>query len=246
LFGVDIVDVDARHALQLVERALARESSPPLAIFFVNAHTLSLASEDPRYRAVLREAEYVFGDGAGVRWAIRYTHGLRLRDNVNGTDLVPELLRRPAVPGRSYYLLGASPEACPRAAEEARRRFPDWELRGYHHGYLGDDATEDVISRINAAGVDLLLVGMGNPRQELWIHENAKRLDVRVCVGVGGLFDYWAGDLDRAPVWMRRAGIEWIHLMLRQPRKLRRYLIEGPRFLWRAARERRPEPTRSR
>ena len=116
-----------------------------------------------------------------------------------------------------------------------RSAFPKWELAGYHHGYVDVEDCDAVISGINAADADLLLVGMGNPKQELWIHENRKRLNVQVCMGVGGLFDYWAGDLTRAPAWMRRLGIEWIHLMLRQPRKLHRYLVGGPQFLLRVA-----------
>ena len=140
---------------------------------------MKLASEDPRYRAALQAADYVFGDGTGLRWAVRYAHGFRLRDNVNGTDLVPRLLAQPCVPRRGIYLLGAGPDAVEAAAEWIRLRFPEWELKGFHHGYVDVDACEDVISRINAADADLLLVGMGNPKQEIWIHENLKRLNVR-------------------------------------------------------------------
>jgi N-acetylglucosaminyldiphosphoundecaprenol N-acetyl-beta-D-mannosaminyltransferase len=96
-----------------------------------------------------------------------------------------------------------------------------------------------VIDAINAAQPELLLVGMGNPRQESWIAANRGRLRVPLVMGVGGLFDYWAGDLDRAPGWMRRLGVEWVHLLARQPRKARRYLLGNPLFLGRVLAARR-------
>ena len=238
VLGVRIVAIDENEALRLVEDVLAAGFSRPCQVFFVNAHTLKLASEDSHYRSVLEAADCVFGDGTGVRWAVRHLYGAELA-NVNGTDLVPKLLGSPAVSGRRYFLLGATGEAIPNAAEEVRRRFPAWQLAGYHHGYVPVEGCDDVVARINASGAELLLVGMGNPKQEIWIHENARRLEVKVCMGVGGLFDYWAGNLDRAPVWIRRAGIEWLHLMLRQPHKTARYLIGGPLFMLRVARDRR-------
>ncbi len=234
MLGVDIVAADQTEAIALMDRALSAEDGATQSVFYVNAHTLKLASEEPDLRTVLQGADYVFGDGTGVRWAVRFKYGVRFH-NVNGTDLIPALLSNPAEPPRSYFLLGATPEAIPKAAVEVRSRFPAWRLVGHHHGYVPLDDCDDVIDEINRSGADLLLVGMGNPKQEIWIHRNRQRLRVKLCMGVGGLFDYWAGDLDRAPEWMRRAGLEWLHLMLRQPRKVGRYLIGGPLFLLRVA-----------
>jgi N-acetylglucosaminyldiphosphoundecaprenol N-acetyl-beta-D-mannosaminyltransferase len=180
----------------------------------------------------------VFGDGTGVRWAVRLLHGLRLRANVNGTDLVPRFLRLVPGRGRRYYLLGAARGAIGRAAAHASRAFPGWTLAGYHHGYLEPGDAPSLVARIRAARPDLLLVGMGNPRQERWIREHRDRLEVPLAIAVGGLFDYWAGDLRRAPEWLRRSGFEWLHLMLHQPRKVPRYLLGNPAFLLRVARSR--------
>ena len=243
VLGVDVADVGADEALSLLERALARDAGPPVRVYFVNAHTLKLASEDAAYREVLAAADYVFGDGTGVRWAVRYLYG-RPFANVNGTDLTPAILGRASDPPRGCFLLGATEDAIPRAAAEVQRLFPGWRVVGHHHGYVPVVGCGDVIDRIDASGADLLLVGMGNPKQETWIHENAGRLGrVRLCMAVGGLFDYWAGDLDRAPAWMRSLGIEWLHLMLRQPRKVHRYLVGGPQYLLRVARSGR-QPSR--
>jgi N-acetylglucosaminyldiphosphoundecaprenol N-acetyl-beta-D-mannosaminyltransferase len=157
---------------------------------------------------------------------------------VNGSDLVPDFLRLVPGRGRRYFLLGASPEAIDRAAQRATRAFPAWTLAGYHHGYVDLATSGPVVERIHAARPDLLLVGMGNPKQERWIQHHRQRLEVPLCIAVGGLFDYWAGDLRRAPAWLRRCGFEWVHLMLRQPRKIPRYLLGNPAFLMRVARSR--------
>jgi N-acetylglucosaminyldiphosphoundecaprenol N-acetyl-beta-D-mannosaminyltransferase len=236
VFGVPIVDLSMEDALALCIDTMRTSSRRAHSLYFVNAHTLNLAWDDPTYREVLSGADWVFGDGTGVRWAMRFLHGHRLRDNVNGTDLVPALLGRDL--GFRFFLLGASADAIERAAAHAREVFPGWQLVGHHHGYVPIDGCDAVVEKINASRPHLLLVGMGNPKQERWIRAQRSRLAVPLCMGTGGLFDYWAGDLERAPAWLRRRGFEWLHLLLAQPRKFRRYVFGNPLFLIRLARER--------
>jgi N-acetylglucosaminyldiphosphoundecaprenol N-acetyl-beta-D-mannosaminyltransferase len=226
VLGVKIVDETFEEALDRLSPIMAARAAASL--FFVNAHTLNLAAVDPGFRRVLNAAELVYGDGTGVRWAARW-RGTRLKANLNGTDLVPALLARGR--GLRCYLLGTTPGAVERAAAHFRQAYPGCVLAGFHHGYLDEGTTSGVVAAINDADVDLLLVGMGNPLQERWIARNRARLRVGLCAGVGGLFTYWAGDLDRAPAWMRRHGIEWLHILRRQPAKLGRYALGNPLFL---------------
>ena len=231
VLGVDITDVTRHRAVELVEEMICQYDGRTRSIFFVNAHTLNLAAVDQEYQAVLNRADHVFGDGTGVRWASRLG-GTCVRDNLVGTDLVPTLFDETAGRGYRYFLLGADAATIGRAARRAEERFPGWSQAGYHHGYLSDPKlTADVIRRINAARPDVLLVGMGNPLQERWIHQHRDELNVPVCLGVGGLFGYWGGDLQRAPSWMRRWGCEWLGILLQQPGKARRYLLGNPLFL---------------
>jgi N-acetylglucosaminyldiphosphoundecaprenol N-acetyl-beta-D-mannosaminyltransferase len=228
VIGVKIVNNSVDEALERLGAILAGRTTTSL--FFVNAHTLNLAAADPGYHRLLNEADLVYGDGTGVRWAARW-RGTRMKANLNGTDLIPALLARGQ--GQRCYLLGATPETVERAAAHFRQAYPGCILAGYHHGYLDDATTAQVIDAINAADVDLLLVGMGNPLQERWIARHQARLRVGLCAGVGGLFTYWAGHLDRAPAWMRRRGIEWLHILCCQPRKFQRYVLGNPLFLMR-------------
>ncbi|MDZ4818890.1 MAG: WecB/TagA/CpsF family glycosyltransferase [Planctomycetota bacterium] len=232
LFGVHVDNIDMRAALDLLEQAISGPRTSSKGIYFVNASTLNLASEHPEYRELLNRGFRVFGDGTGVRWAARW-QGKPMKANLNGTDLVPELFERTAGQGYRYYLLGATDETIQRAAANAQRRFPGWNLVGWHHGYVDAQSSPQVIEQINAAQPHLLLVGMGNPLQENWIDRYLPELDVPLCMGTGGLFDHWAGNLRRASRLVRYAGYEWLQLLLQQPHKWRRYLLGNPLFLWR-------------
>jgi N-acetylglucosaminyldiphosphoundecaprenol N-acetyl-beta-D-mannosaminyltransferase len=237
LLGVRLTDVTRHRALTLLAALVREQAGPTRSVYFANAHTLNLAAADAEYRRVLNGADYVFGDGTGVRWGAR-RQGVRVRDNLAGTDLVPQLLRRTAAEGHRYYLLGGDETLIARAAATAAGAFPGWIPTGFHHGYL-DDCRADaaVIRQINRARPALLLVGMGNPCQEQWIDQHRHELEVPLCIGVGGLFHYWAGELRRAPAWLRGWGAEWLGILCQQPHKARRYLLGNPLFLWRILRQ---------
>jgi N-acetylglucosaminyldiphosphoundecaprenol N-acetyl-beta-D-mannosaminyltransferase len=239
VLGVQIDNATHMQAIDLLDQSIRRRDGRTQSIFFVNTHTLNLAAEDPAYRQTLNAADFVFPDGTGVRWAARL-QGLRVLDNLVGTDFVPALFAQTADRGYSYYMLGSDHKTITAAAEYARRTFPGWRQVGFHHGYL-IDATLDaaVVDEINATRPDALLVGMGNPLQERWIHEHLPRLNAPLCLGIGGLFDYWAGNVSRAPCWLRRLGHEWLWRLYQQPlHKARRYLVGNPLFLARVLRER--------
>lgn len=240
ILGVEITDITVPEALALMTDFAEREDRTRV-LYYVNAHTLNCAAEDPAYRDVLNRGDIVFGDGTGVRWAARM-QGVRLKANLNGTDLTPLLFEHAAGHGLRYYLLGATPETIEKAADFCRREWTGWELAGYHHGYVHDDST-GVLDDIRRAEPNILFVGMGNPLQEQWIDAHKDRLEVPLVTGTGGLFDYWGGNIERAPRWMRRSGIEFLYLIMQQPHKARRHFIGDPIYLFRAARERaRGEP----
>lgn len=235
VLGVELDDLAFADAVALARDALAGPA--PRTLFFANAHTLDLAAGSTSDRRILNEADFVFGDGTGVRWAARLA-GVRLRANLNGTDLVPALLAAADGDGRSCFLLGAEPAVVAGATAVIARDYPGWRVVGSHHGFLDADADARVRDAIAAARPDLLLVGMGNPRQERWIAAHRAELPVRLAIGVGALFAYMSGDHRRAPPSMRRLGLEWLFVLFLQRHKWRRYLFGAPRFLFRVLRAR--------
>ena len=236
VLGVPVTNATQTEAADLFEAWITARDGRSRAAYIVNAHTLNLAAEDPSYRAVLCAGDVVFGDGTGVRLAAKLK-GVRMRDNLVGTDLLPFFFASRLERGYRYYLLGATADTVARAAASLRAQFPGIQVVGHRHGYVRPAETAGVVRDINAAMPDVLLVAMGNPIQERWIHEQRGELRVPVSVGVGGLFDHWGGNLRRAPQWVRRMGAEWVQILLQQPaRKWRRYLVGNPKFMARAMR----------
>ena len=214
--------------------ALGRVLDPKGGVFaFVNAHCLNLAYGDAGYRAALAKFDAVWPDGTGVRWAGRIL-GFPVPENVNGTDLFPLLADRLAAEGRSVYFYGARPGVAAQAAANAQKSHPGLVVAGVTDGYVPE---EEAVKAIAAAKPDVLLVALGVPMQELWIQRNREQLDARAVLAVGGLLDFLSGRHARAPMWMRRLGIEWLHRLWLEPvGKFRRYVIGNPLFLWRLRR----------
>jgi N-acetylglucosaminyldiphosphoundecaprenol N-acetyl-beta-D-mannosaminyltransferase len=237
--GVRITNVSKEEAVVRMRQLVEAVPPRPHAVYIVNAHTVNLACDSAEYRALLNRGDYVFGDGTGIRWAARL-QGVRMRDNLVGTDLIPLFFSRTRDAGHRYYLLGGKEETVAAAAAHVAQRY-GVEVAGHHHGHFTPAENGSVVAAINAASPDVLLVAMGNPVQERWIHDNLPALRARLCVGIGGLVDHWGGTLTRAPAWVRRHGFEWAQIMLQQPHKWRRYVLGNPKFLWRVARQRRTD-----
>jgi len=231
LLDVVINKCTAEDAIKKIEGFLHLQE--PHQVFIVNAHTLNLAWENPRYRDILNSADLVLNDGVGLNWAARL-FGDSFLENLVGTDFIPKLMAEFQKKGYSFYFLGSRPGVAERAAHNLRRKFPNLRILGTHHGYFGPEEEGQIISEINRLKPDILLVGFGNPLQEEWIHRNFKSLNARVSIGVGAFFDYMSGRVRRAPRWMLDHGMEWVFRLLVEPKRLwRRYLVGNPKFIFR-------------
>jgi exopolysaccharide biosynthesis WecB/TagA/CpsF family protein len=235
VFGVEVFNSSMAEVLDDLEERL--ESGVKSSIGFVNADCLNKCFSHAEYHETLRAMECVYPDGIGVRLAAQM-FGNGVEENINGTDLFPLLCQRLAGISHGIFLLGAREGLAEKVAENMTERYPGITFAGYQHGYFTAENEDDVINKINASGASVLLVALGAPQQELWLARNRDRLNVRILMGVGGLFDYYSGRIERAPVWIREIGLEWVWRLLQEPGRMwQRYVIGNPLFLYRVWRQ---------
>ncbi|MCK5242619.1 WecB/TagA/CpsF family glycosyltransferase [bacterium] len=198
-------------------------------IYSINALTLLLAYENPAFAKVLERADITLADGVGAVWALARMTGKK-PERVPGVDLIIDLVRVCAVEKQRVFLLGGRPGVARRCAEQLQHKFPELKVAGIRDGYWLPETEQHVVAAINAAQVDLLLVGLGQPAQEVFLDKYHQYLQVRVAMGVGGSFDVLSGDLKRAPRWMQGCGLEWLFRLLQDPRRLG-MILRLPRFV---------------
>ncbi|MCL6642716.1 MAG: WecB/TagA/CpsF family glycosyltransferase [Candidatus Bipolaricaulota bacterium] len=223
LFGTPIDCVTLDGAVQKIESHLSvnregRSEGVPALVCTPDTTAILRAQRDPRLRAVYERADLVTPDGMGIVWAGRLL-GAPVPERVSGIDLVEKLFASRRAPLR-VFLLGAAPGVADQAARKLTERYPTLQIVGTHHGYFGE--SEHVLGLIHQAQPDVVLVGLGVPRQELWMLENRPKLKASVLIGVGGCFDVWAGRLTRAPLRWQRLGLEWFYRVLQEPKRLGR------------------------
>jgi N-acetylglucosaminyldiphosphoundecaprenol N-acetyl-beta-D-mannosaminyltransferase len=230
LFGVAM---DPLRMDQAVGQILAWVHDPAPACHFVvtpNVDHVVMLQDHAALKAAYRDAGLVLVDGAPVLWS---SHFLRqpVPERVAGSDLVPALFNAVSEnqPLR-VYLLGAAPGVAEKAAAIIRRCWPAIGVAGTYSPPLGferdDSENESILSRIAAAQPDVLIVGLGAPKQELWVHKHQHRLAAKVVLCVGATIDFLAGERSRAPLWMQRVGMEWIYRIACEPRRL------ASRYAW--------------
>jgi N-acetylglucosaminyldiphosphoundecaprenol N-acetyl-beta-D-mannosaminyltransferase len=214
---------------------VARNGSGPKRVMYANAHVLNQSATHPDLRRILERADLVYCDGYGVRLAARALD-VPVPHRMTGADWIWSLAALCAQDGRSIYLLGSEPGVAAQAAERLAAMCPGLDVRGHHHGYFDVGACHDdrVVEHVNARRPSILLVGMGTPKQELWVQANAHRLHVDVLWTVGALFDVVSGKVPRAPGWLADNGLEWIFRLAIEPGRMwRRYLLGNPVFVHR-------------
>ncbi|PMG42856.1 WecB/TagA/CpsF family glycosyltransferase [Shewanella sp. 10N.286.52.B9] len=238
LLGVNIDNNKMADSVEKLVKAAQHSVGDETQHFaFVNADCLNIASTDSSYKNILNQCQQVFADGSGIRIACQL-HGIGLKDNVNGTDMLPLLCQHASEQGIKLFFLGATAGTTEEAATNLKQQYPDLQIVGCHHGYLNESNQQEVIEQINQSGAQLLLVGMGASKQEHWIEQHKYQLKVGAAVGVGGLFDYFANNVSRAPIAVRQVGMEWIWRLAQEPQRMwKRYVVGNPLFLARVLKQ---------
>lgn len=230
IFGIPADTVTMEDAVRLI-REMFEENRPHL-IASVNPEICMAAQKNETLRRIVRGADLGIPDGIGIVLASKLRGG-RIRARVTGIDLMLALVGLAAAEGKRVFLFGAAQGVADEAAAKLREQYPAVQIAGTQHGYVPPAEEAAVAAKIAASGADIVFVGLGSPRQELFAADHGAATGARVLMVVGGSFDVISGRLQRAPEFYRRFGIEWAYRLLQQPSRARRMLVL-PVFLLRS------------
>lgn len=210
-------------------------------IVTINPEMVLAAQKDREFMHILQNTDLNTADGNGLLWAANTQKKSRpmsllklltfifkkpttpLPQLIKGSDLVLDIAKYAAQTGDKIFLLGAKPGVAGKAKANLEKMFPGVQIVGTYHGSPEISEEREIKNMISKTEPDILLVAYGAPAQEKWIARNLHEMpSVRVAIGVGGTFDYLSGKIKRAPMWMQRIGIEWLHRLIREPRRLKR------------------------
>lgn len=226
IIDVNVDDITMDIAVQNVTDFLKEDKHH--IICTPNAEIMMKSYKDSELKGILNEADMVVADGAGVVLASKIL-GCPLKERIAGYDLVQKILQLTLDKKIRVYLLGGAPDIAKQAIEK-NSSCRGIEFVGYHDGYFKKEQEDEIIKSINDANTDILLVGLGAPKQEKWISRNKDKLNVKVSIGVGGSFDVMAGNVKRAPKFFQEHGLEWFYRLCKQPKRFIR-MLDLPKFV---------------
>ena len=232
VLGVNFDNITMGEAVRRAGSMLAGDKA--CYVVTPNTEIVWRCRSDAALTEAIRGADMVLPDGIGVVYAARIL-GTPIRERVPGIDFITEIFRQVAGTGKGVFLLGAKPGVAEQAARNLTASHPGLNICGTSDGYFTDDAA--VIDKINASGADILLVCLGFPRQECWMHANAHRINVKLMAGLGGSLDVFAGIVRRAPEKWQKLGLEWLYRLLENPARIKRMMVL-PAFMAAVIRER--------
>ena len=234
LLGVHVHAVTMAQTLAWVEAAVTGRA--PRQLCTANPEFVMAAQRDREFLEVLNRADLVIPDGVGLLWAARQ-QGAQIPERVAGSDLIFRLAELAARHGWRLYFLGAAEGVAEQAAEVLQGKYPGFKVAGTFAGSPQPDENAALVARVKAARPDILMVAYGAPAQDKWIARNLRALGVPLSMGVGGSFDFVAGVVPRAPVWLQRLNLEWLYRLWKQPRRIWRIFTAVVGFpltvLWR-------------
>ncbi|EHL05126.1 glycosyltransferase, WecB/TagA/CpsF family [Desulfitobacterium hafniense DP7] len=225
ILGVKVDRESMAETVLKIRKAV--EEQRPIQVVTANPELIYATGRDVRLKQLINSAEVVTPDGVGVVWAAKRL-GHPVAERVTGIDLIEALFPIAAEQAWGVFFLGSQPGVAEKAAEKVAEKHPGFRWQAAH-GYFSREEEPALLEQIREFKPDLLLIGLGAPRQEFWMFSH---LDLNtVSIGVGGSFDALAGINKRAPQWIRHIRLEWLYRLLKQPSRLKRQLVL-PRFAW--------------
>jgi len=224
LFGIEIDALPMQDAVQRLRQWIDGDGLTCRLVVTPNVDHMVLLRENQDFLTAYLDADLILADGHPIVWASRLL-GRPLPERVPGSELVPELFAS-YTQGEQLrvFLLGAAEGVAARAADNIHRCWTNVAIVGVYSPPIGFEKsqleTEEILGRITLCQPDVLVVGLGAPKQEIWVHRNRHQIAAKVALCVGATIDFLAGEKKRAPVWMQKSGIEWLHRLLSEPKRL--------------------------
>lgn len=239
ILGIWVDDIQRSEITERIISIIRSESDCPKLIGSLQIHKSNIAAKNRAVFDYLNNCKLCYCDGNGVRWA-SILLGHPIKERMTAADFITEVLAECARNGYMVYILGGMPGVVERGLQKMRDEVPDLVIAGYHHGFFDiKDENDMIVADINRANADLLIVGMGIPRQEEWVMANLDKIEAGTIWALGATFDYFAGTQSRGPKFFRDHGHEWLGRLVSNPRHLAgRYLIGNPLFFLRVLHQR--------
>ncbi len=233
ILGVKIDRIDFNGAVEKAYELIRTEGVS--TIFTPNPEIVMCAYEDEEFREILNSADLCTADGIGVVYAAKILK-TPVPERVAGFDVTCAVLEKISHSGESVFLFGAKPGVAEIAKEKMEEKFPGLKVAGTRDGYFKAEDEEDIVKQINSSGAKLLLVCLGAPKQEKWIAENREKLNVNLCMGVGGTLDVFAGVAKRSPDIFIKLNLEWLYRFAKNPSRIGRFMAL-PKFILKVVKE---------
>ena len=235
------VEVHASAPQQVVDTVVQHaQRQQHLSVACLASYSLIAAIDDAQHQHRLNALSLKVCDGQPVRWALNYFYRCRLKQRVYGPQLMSDLLNRAEMLGLPCYFYGGNPPALEGMKQRLQQRHPQLKIAGLQAGRYTTVSSQEqarIAEEICASGAQIVFVGLGTPRQDIWLYEHRDLISTP-CIAVGAAFDYYAGLLKPPPAWMGRLGLQWLHRLAQDPKRLwRRYLLNNLRFMYEIARQ---------
>ncbi len=227
ILGVPFAAISPKEAVDIIEGYL--DSPVKHIVYTPNPEMVMEARKDSKFMTVLNSSALNIPDGIGIVYGSKFTD-VKIKHRVAGYDTTQALFERIAKTGKSVYFFGGSPGVAEIAKEKMEEKYKGLNVVGVADGYFDPKREREIINEINSLKPDLLLVGIGFPKQEKWIYEHIKELNIKTAIGVGGSFDVMSGNVKRAPEIFIKLGLEWFHRLITQPSRFVR-MLQLPLFM---------------
>ena len=229
--NIPIDAITMQETLQKVENTILLKKQIHHTV--VNAGKVVMMQTDKELEKSVIDAELINADGQAIVWAANFL-GHKLPERVSGIDLMEELVKRSFKKGYKCFFFGATEEVVTKLVNIYKMQYSENIIAGYRNGYFEKEDEKKIARQIAESGANILFVAITSPKKEIFLNTNKKQLqNVNFIMGVGGSFDVIAGKVNRAPLWMQNAGLEWLYRVLQEPKRMwKRYLVGNSKFIY--------------